>query len=149
MDPVVATKIHFTKGAEDIAKFVDKSALPGNITGEKDKKTLDESIQVAPVAPGTLAKPTSAAFNDYQEAIKEYSGETVEWTKQKTTEDGNTGARHELAKQYRLARIKAEKDLRGPTSYEAKGLVTITPENRVILNFGSEGWVPLDITEMV
>lgn len=151
LDPVVATKIQFTKDYNDILQHINQSALPGNITGEKDKKTLDEAVKIDPVAPGTLKTPETPAYQEYNEAIKEYEAETAEWTKQKTTEDGNnySGARHELAKQYRHARIKAERDIRGPTSYQAKGLISITPENRLILNFGSDGWVPLDITDMV
>lgn len=149
LDPVVATKIHFTKDLNDILQYVDTSALPGNITGEEGKMTLDEAVKIDPVAPGTLTLPTTAAYKEYKEAIKEYEAETAEWTKQKTTEDGSVVARHELAKQYRFARIRAENDIRGPTSYQAKGLIKVTPEYRVMLNFGSDGWVPLDITDMV
>lgn len=147
LDPVVATKIKFTKDYADINQYIDKSALPGNITGEKGKTTMDEAIKIDPVAPGTLATPTTQAYKEYKEAIKEYEGETADWAKQKTTEDAP--ARHELALQYRLARIRAENDIRGPTGYQAKGLIKVTDDHRVILNFGSDGWVPLDITDMV
>ncbi|KAI9473909.1 MAG: CRAL-TRIO domain-containing protein [Benjaminiella poitrasii] len=150
LDPVVATKIHFTKDVKELSNYVDMSALPGNITGEKDKKTLDEAVKIDPVAPGTLAKPTTAAYQNYQDMIKGYSFETLEWAKTKTN-DGDNGQddRRELARQYRIARLKAELDIRGPTSYQAKGLITVTEDYRVLLNYGSDGWVPLDITEMV
>ena len=151
LDPVVASKIHFTKNCEELTNYVSKDALPGNITGEVGKKTKDESVKIDPVAPGTLVKPTTPAYQDYQDMIKEYQFETTEWTKTKSTE-GNTediAARHELARQYRVARFKAETVIRGPTSYQAKGLVTISNENRVFLDYGSDNWVPLDITETV
>ncbi|KAI8369813.1 CRAL-TRIO domain-containing protein [Choanephora cucurbitarum] len=151
LDPVVASKIHFTKDCKELTNYVDMAALPGIISGEKGKKTLDESVQVAPVPPGTLSKPDTAAYRDYQAMVQKYEVETAEWTKAATTEESSKdySARHESARQYRVARFRAEMDIRGPTSYQAKGLVTITPEGRVILNFGSDGFTPLDITENV
>ncbi|KAG0794754.1 hypothetical protein G6F22_005273 [Rhizopus arrhizus] len=77
--------------------------------------------------------------------IKQYESETIEWSK---TQSDDTNIRHELAREYRLARIKTEKDIRGPTAYEAKGLVTINEQGRVFLDFGGE-WTALDITETV
>jgi hypothetical protein len=147
LDPVVASKIHFTKNLDELTNYVDVSALPGNISGEQGKKTLDEAVKTEPVAPGTLTPPTSDKFQEYQETIKEYSAETAEWAKTPSAE-GSDAIRRELAKQYRHSRLRAELDIRGPTSYQAKGLITIENE-RVFLNFGSDGWTPLDITDMV
>ncbi|KAL7315051.1 hypothetical protein PS15m_006554 [Mucor circinelloides] len=147
LDPVVATKIHFTKDYNELQNFVDSASLPGNITGDKDKKTLDEK-KIDPVPAGKLGTPTTAAYQEYQNMIKEYQIETLEWTKAKSVEGGEVAARHELARQYRMARFATELDIRGPTSYQAKGLVTIK-DGRVLLNYGSEGWTPLDITESV
>ncbi|CAO3632519.1 unnamed protein product [Mucor hiemalis] len=150
LDPVVASKIHFTKNLEELTNYVSKDALPGNITGETGKKTKDESVKIAPVAPGTLVKPSTPAYQDYQDMVKEFQFETSEWAKTKTAEGSNeTAARRELARQYRAARIKAELDMRGPTGYQAKGLITIDKDFRVLLDYGSDNWVPLDITESV
>ncbi|KAG2212335.1 hypothetical protein INT47_001695 [Mucor saturninus] len=150
LDPVVATKIHFTKDCDELTNYVSKDSLPGNITGEVGKKTKDEAVVVSPVAPGTLTKPTSAAFQAYQASITEYQANTLEWVKTKSAEGSNdTAYRRELARQYRIARINAEVDIRGPTSYQAKGLVTLDKENRLLLDYGSDNWVPLDITESV
>ncbi|RCI06809.1 hypothetical protein CU098_003407 [Rhizopus stolonifer] len=147
LDPVVASKIHFTKDINELTQYVDISALPANISGEKDKKTKDEAVNIGPVAPGTLEVPTTDAYNEYKTMIKRYEAETIEWSKIPST-DNDTNARHELAREYRIARIKTEKDIRGPTAYEAKGLVTINSEGRVILDFGGD-WTALDITETV
>lgn len=149
LDPVVASKIHFTKDVNELTNYVELAALPGFISGDTSKKTLDESCDIEPVKPGTLDTPSTPAYQEYHNMIKEFQMETTEWTKKTTTEKEDNGFRHELARQYRVARMHAELDIRGPTSYQAKGLVTISPENRVILNYGTEGWVPLDITEMV
>ncbi|KAI8063345.1 CRAL-TRIO domain-containing protein [Gilbertella persicaria] len=151
LDPVVASKIHFTKDCDELTNYVSLAALPGNISGDKEKKTLDESVKVGPVAPGSLAKPTTPAYQEYQAMIQKYETETAAWAKTTTSEEESKdySARHEVARQYRVARFKAELDIRGPTSYQAKGLVTINPEGRIILNYGSEGFIPLDITETV
>lgn len=150
LDPVVASKIHFTKDLNDLENYISKDALPGDITGEKDKKTKDQAVKVDPVAPGTLVKPSTPAYQDYQDMIKEYQIETTEWAKTKSEDAARDNtSRHELARQYRVSRFKAELDIRGPTSYQAKGLVTISKERRVFLDYGSDNWVPLDITEMV
>ncbi|KAG1072422.1 hypothetical protein G6F42_025914 [Rhizopus arrhizus] len=84
LDPVVATKIHFTKDYNELQNFVDSASLPGNITGDKDKKTLDEK-KIDPVPAGKLGTPTTAAYQEYQNMIKEYQIETLEWTKAKST----------------------------------------------------------------
>jgi hypothetical protein len=151
LDPVVASKIHFTKDCDELTNYVSKDALPGNITGEKGKKTKDESVKIEPVASGTLTKPSTPAYQDYQDMIKEYTFETTEWAKTKSTDSNpeDVAARRELARQYRVARLKAELDIRGPTGYQAKGLITISKDNRVLLDYGSDNWVPLDITESV
>ncbi|CAO3688608.1 unnamed protein product [Rhizopus stolonifer] len=147
LDPVVASKIHFTKDTNELTQYVDISALPANISGEKDKKTKDEAVNIGPVAPGTLDVPTTDAYNGYKAMIKQYEAETIEWSKIPSTDD-DTNTRRELARKYRIARTKTEKDIRGPTAYEAKGLVTINSEGRVILDFGGN-WTALDITETV
>lgn len=150
LDPVVATKIHFTKDCEELTIYVSKDSLPGNITGEVGKKTKDEAAVVEPVAPGTLTKPTSVSYQAYQTLVNEYQVGTLEWANTKSVEGSNdTAYRRELARQYRVARIKAEMDIRGPTSYQAKGLVTIDKDGRILLDYGSDNWVPLDITESV
>lgn len=150
LDPVVASKIHFTKDCKELTNFVPLNALPGNITGEVGKTTKDEAMKIDPVKPGNLTVPSTPAYQDYQDMIKEYQFETLDWAKSKTAEDSNeTDTRRELARQYRVARIKAEFDVRGPTSYQAKGLITVNAEGRVFLDYGSDNWVPLDITESV
>lgn len=149
LDPVVASKIHFTKDVNELTQYVDISALPGNISGEKDKKTKDEAIKVDPVSPGTLDKPSTPAYQEYLSMIETYEAETNQWTKIKSAEkDASCSARRELAREFRLARVNAERDIRGPSSYEAKGLATINEKGRLILDFGGD-WTPLDITESV
>jgi hypothetical protein len=148
LDPVVASKIHFTKNLEELTHFVERNVLPGNLTGEEGKLTIDQAVKIDPVAPGTLKTPESVAYQDYVDNIKDYTYQTTEWSRTKTTGENETADRRELARKFRHARIRAENDIRGPTNYEAKGFVSIKDE-RLILNFGSDGWEPLDISDMV
>lgn len=147
LDPVVATKIHFTKNLDELTQYADMESLPSFITGDESKKTKDEKIKVDPPKPGSLTKPTTAAVQAYEDMIKEYSNETAEWAN--TDKPAVDAGRLELAKKYRMARIKADNDLRGPTTWKAKGMFNITDEGRLLIDFGSEKWVPVDITERV
>lgn len=58
-------------------------------------------------------------------------------------------ARLKLGQQYRVTRIKAEKLLRGETSYHTKGLVSIDENDRLVLNYNTGSWVKKDITDWV
>ncbi|KAI7881590.1 CRAL/TRIO domain-containing protein [Lichtheimia hyalospora FSU 10163] len=146
LDPVVASKIHFTKNVDELTKYVPLSSLPSFISGDENKKTKDEKLKVDTPKAGSLVKPSSAEYQDYQDIIKEYSHETAEWAK--TDRAAEDQERLELAKRYRAARIKTDKDLRGPTTWQLKGLFVVK-EGRLFIDFGSENWVPKDITECV
>ncbi|KAF7723049.1 hypothetical protein EC973_002383 [Apophysomyces ossiformis] len=144
LDPVVASKINFADNLDQLTQFIDMGALPSCITGETDKMSKDE-IQMNPPQAGTLVNVTPA-IKAYEEAIDEYEQETTRWISASSPEEEG---RKSLARKYRNARIQAENDIRGSTSYHVKGLVQITDEGRLVVDYGSEGWVPKDITDTV
>ncbi|KAI7878916.1 CRAL/TRIO domain-containing protein [Lichtheimia hyalospora FSU 10163] len=149
LDPVVASKIHFTKNVKELTDYVPATSLPSFISGDENKKTKDEKLKVGAPKAGSLEKPKTAAVQDYEDAIKEYTYETKQWTKTDKPADGkDEGGRLTLAKQYRLARIKADGDIRGESTWQLKGMFTIT-DGRLVIDFGSDSWVPTDITERV
>ncbi|RCI04001.1 hypothetical protein CU098_011462 [Rhizopus stolonifer] len=84
---LVARKIHFTKDTNELAQYVGLSALPANISGEKDKKTKDEAVNIDPIAPGTLDVPATDAYNRYKAMVKQYEAETIGWSKIPSTDD--------------------------------------------------------------
>ncbi|KAG1450875.1 hypothetical protein G6F56_008229 [Rhizopus delemar] len=84
---IVARKIHFTKDTNELAQYVGLSALPANISGEKDKKTKDEAVNIDPIAPGTLDVPATDAYNRYKAMVKQYEAETIGWSKIPSTDD--------------------------------------------------------------
>ena len=150
LDPVVASKITFTKNLDELTKCIDMSALPSFISKDESKKTKDERTKVGEPDAGTLERPNTAAVQDYNDIIKEYVYETKEWAKTERAADekGDTG-RLALAKRFRQSRIKADDDLRGDSTWKLKGMFSVNEKGRLIIDFGSDGWEPLDITESV
>jgi hypothetical protein len=144
LDPVVSSKIVFTKSVPDLQKYIDPECLPIIITGDQTKPSKDERTVCPPLKAGHIAN--DAELEDYWEAIKNYEIITHQWI-----QDGDEDAleRLQLGQKYRIARIKAEKVLRGETVYHGKGLVNIDDKNRLILDYGTTSWTPQDITEWV
>ncbi|KAI7868077.1 CRAL-TRIO domain-containing protein [Spinellus fusiger] len=150
LDPVVASKIQFTKNIEELTEFIDIGSLPVIISGNPDRKTKDEATEAEPPIAGTLEPIQTPETVAYTEAILQYENVTKTWTETKSEEEATADAlqRLEHGRTYRVARIKAEKDLRAPTLYHAKGLVKLTENGRLLIDFG-ENWVEQDITERV
>ncbi|KAI9014387.1 CRAL-TRIO domain-containing protein [Phycomyces nitens] len=150
LDPVVASKIHFTKSLKELSEYIPIPNLPATVTGDKNDPSKDELDTQVISKPGSLAPPNSPAFHNYQNTIRVYEQKTLEWAKEPVAEDqADYSSRRELARQYRMDRIKAESSIRGRTCYHEKGLVRITPDNRLILDFGTAEAPPCDITERV
>ncbi|KAI8139457.1 CRAL-TRIO domain-containing protein [Fennellomyces sp. T-0311] len=150
LDPVVASKIHFTKNLDELTKRIDITSLPSFISGDESKKTKDERMKVDAPPAGKLERPNTAAVQDYNDMIKEYVYETKEWAKtDKPADEKGDAGRLALAKRFRHARIKADSDLRGPSTWGAKGMFSINADNRLIIDFGSDAWEPIDITDRV
>ncbi|KAI9315538.1 CRAL-TRIO domain-containing protein [Dichotomocladium elegans] len=149
LDPVVATKIHFTKNLEELSQYVPESSLPSIISGDESKMTKDEKLKVDAPKAGSMVPPQTAAVQNYTHMIREYISESKEWVKtDKPADDASEGGRLALARRYRIARINADSDLRGVSTWQLKGLFTIK-DGRLIIDFGSDSWVPVDITDRV
>ncbi|CAO3630699.1 unnamed protein product [Cunninghamella blakesleeana] len=143
LDPVVASKIHFTKNIDELATYVNKDVLPDFLTG----KTEIKKNTVRPPAPpaGSLEKKKTPEYQDYEDVIREYVHETQTWVKSDITAADEK--RKEQARKYRHAVIKAASVIRARTSYHDAGLADIE-EGRLLLKFA--GKVPTqDITDSV
>lgn len=151
LDPVVASKIHFTKNLQDLEKHIDLGSVPVIISGNPDRKTKDEATKADPPPAGTLETPTSPEYKAYLEEIQAYEKDTASWAATKTEANDEKDALNRLHRglKYRLARIKAEKDLRARTIYHEKGLIKLTEEGRLYIDFGGENWVEQEITDRV
>ncbi|KAG1446541.1 hypothetical protein G6F56_009535 [Rhizopus delemar] len=146
LSPEIASKIRFTKNTHELKKYVNPCALPKRNSRNSTISKID-IMQVQLVPAGNLKEPTTVEYEEYMEMIEQYQAETLEWTLIKSENDDST-VRRMLAKEYRVARIKAEKDIRGPTESEKRGLYAINRQGNIVIDFGGD-WIPLDVTNMV
>lgn len=152
LDPVVAAKIKFSKNLDELQEYIDIGSVPVIISGNPDRKTKDEATIADDPLPGTLEVPTSEEYLAYEQEKKDYTKVTEEWAKSEIVagqEKEDALARLERGRQYRLARIRAEKDLRANTNYHQKGLLKLTPDAHLYVDFGGDNWVEQDITDRV
>ncbi|CAO3670867.1 unnamed protein product [Rhizopus stolonifer] len=146
LSPEIASKIRFTKNTHELKKYVNPCALPKRNSRNSTISKID-IMQVQLVPAGNLKELTTVEYEEYMEMIEQYQAETLEWTLIKS-ENGDSAVRRMLAKEYRVARIKAEKDIRGPTESEKRGLYAINRQGNIIIDFGGD-WIPLNVTNMV
>ncbi|KAF3987497.1 hypothetical protein FT663_03900 [Candidozyma haemuli var. vulneris] len=87
LDPVVASKVHFTNSAEDLEKFVDRKFIPDFVGG--DDKYVPE--YVPPTDENSSKKPEDDKFEELSEQRKVLSKvfieTTISWIKAATKEE--------------------------------------------------------------
>ncbi|KAI8881356.1 CRAL/TRIO domain-containing protein [Backusella circina FSU 941] len=145
LDPVVVSKIIFTKSVGQLEQYIDAEGLPMIISGDTSRPCKDERTKCAPLKAGSVQIPKTPNVDVYWTTINQYQKQTLEWAE---SDKESTLNRLESAQAYRMARIRAESSLRGETSYHGKGLVQLT-DDRLILDYGTESWKPTDVTEWV
>ncbi|CAO3588310.1 unnamed protein product [Absidia cylindrospora] len=149
LDPVVASKIRFTKTLQELSQHVDMAILPPFLTGKETIKVdngVEASLQRTPPPEGTLKRPMTPEVLDYNTMVEEYQYQTSLWAAQPSSKASDP-ERKQLALMYRHATINAELYLRGRTSYHELGLAGVE-KGRLLLKY--LGKVPtLDITDSV
>ncbi|KAF3985943.1 hypothetical protein FT663_04141 [Candidozyma haemuli var. vulneris] len=87
LDPVVASKVHFTKNADDLAKFADKKFIPKDLGGNDDYKP--EYIKPTKENAGTLPKDEKfeQLWKDRQELTYTFIETTLAWIKAKSAKE--------------------------------------------------------------
>ncbi|KAI9487596.1 MAG: CRAL-TRIO domain-containing protein [Benjaminiella poitrasii] len=151
LDPVVASKIIFTKNVNELENYIDGGCLPIIITGDPNRPAVDDiSTDRIPQA-GQLSPPLSdPRVKAYWEAIADYERKTETWSKvREFGGDQDALDRLKLAQSYRVTRVKAERIMRGETIYHAKGLIYVNDNDRLIINYNTHTWGKEDITEWV
>lgn len=151
LDPVVASKIVFVKSKEELEKYIDQDSLPIIITGDKSKPAMDDlPLQEKPKVGHSVPPADEPRIKMYWNTVNEYEQTTKQWADNPSlcgTEDALN--RLKLGQMYRLARVKAEKVMRGETSYHIKGLIRIDENDRLFVNYNTRTWKEKDITEWV
>lgn len=143
LDPVVASKIQFTKGVKELVQYIEPHIIPAFLTEKRAFKPIQ--VLHTPPPPGTLERPTAPEYRDYETMVAEYMRYTRVWVR--TNAHANDSERKQQALQYRHAAINAEKYLRGRTTYHTMGLADVE-KGRLMLKYAGKV-TPMDITDCV
>lgn len=151
MDPVVASKIVFTKNVQELERYVDEDSLPVIITGDPTRPAMDDhDTPRTPNAGNRMIPADTPDIKLYWDIVAEYESKTQKWVKLKEFGgDQDALDRLQLGQHYRVARVKAEKVIRGETSYHVKGLIHTNEMNRLIIKYNTKTWDEKDITDWV
>jgi hypothetical protein len=150
LDPVVASKIVFTKNLQELEQYIDEDSLPIIITGDANKPAIDDlETERQPKAGNGSIDTNEPEVKQYLDTIKDYETKTKEWANSSNDSDQDALDRLKLSLHYRVTRVKAEKILRGETKYHVKGLININEDDRLIINYNTKTWEAKDITDWV
>jgi len=119
LDPVVAAKVHFTNGVEDLSGFIPKSNIIKELGGE-------EKLDYTYVEPRPNENDTmndEAARRELREArnqdVKEYEQKTFEWIHGQNTK----AQRDHLAQQLKNNYWKLDPYVRARSVYDRTGVI--------------------------
>ncbi|KAF8536047.1 CRAL-TRIO domain-containing protein [Trichophaea hybrida] len=126
LDPVVASKIHFTKTTEELEQFIPRSHIIKEIGGDEDW----EYTYVEPIEGEDEALKDTARLASLQSArdavVEEYEQLTREWIAAAAGSEESNGKknkRNELAKKLATGYWEMDKHLRGRTVYDRTGVL--------------------------
>lgn len=139
LDPVVASKIHFTKTDEDLLEYIDKENLPEILSGTAHQSGKYVAPPVTDVVEAAKEFPEFAAVKD------KYEVATREWA---ASPGAEMDSRQKLALEYRLERLKVESDVRANTHYHRVGMIKVE-DGRLLVDYQNSGSVQEDFTERI
>lgn len=121
LDPVVASKVHFTKSAADLAQFIDIKNVPKELGGQEEwtynyiEPAQGENQRMHDTASRTR-------FEQERETIvREYEAVTVKWVK--TGDEGLRGHRLQLADKLRQNYWQLDPYVRARSLYDRWGVI--------------------------
>ena len=123
LDPVVASKIHFTKNVEELAGFVERSHIIKELGGDDPW-----SYQyIEPIAGEDELLSDSVTrqrlLNERATVVKEYENMTQQWIHNPNSPDALQQKRSELTKQLRAGYWELDPYLRARTLYDRTGVI--------------------------
>ena len=126
MDPVVASKINFTRSASDMARFIDKKNLQKSYGGEDGWEY--EYVEAVPGENSQLEKVDEAAklLEERIETAIELVGLTVDWASasaQSDAEKGTVPKRDEAIQKFQENYWKLDPYIRAKTYLHRVGVV--------------------------
>ncbi|KIX00589.1 uncharacterized protein Z518_09654 [Rhinocladiella mackenziei CBS 650.93] len=131
LDPVVAGKVHFTSGVEDLEKFIPKAQIIKELDGDEDW----EYHYVEPVPGENDAMkeetPRKALEAERDAEVRKYQTKTHEWISKGTGPEAGQikKERHDLARRLNENYWKLDKRIRARTYYDRTGM--ISPDGKI------------------
>jgi len=121
LDPVVASKVRFTKNAQDLSQFIDAKHIPKDLGGEEDW-----TYKYVEAVSGENDRMTDTATRQKLEAeragiVKEYEAATIQWSKTGDTSLQNT--RLQLAEKLRKNYWQLDPYVRARSLYDRWGVI--------------------------
>lgn len=119
LDPVVAAKVHFTNGMEDLSEFVPKSQIIKELGGDESW----EYKYIEPSADENASMSDTAAKDRLQQErhaeVAEYESRTFDWIHGK----GTRAQRDRIAQQLRENYWKLDPIIRARSLYDRTGMI--------------------------
>ena len=123
LDPVVASKIHFTKTTEDMEAFIPKENIPKELGGSEDwtytyvEPIPDENAPIEDEARRNMLLSTRG------EQIHKYEAATRAWIASSETGESAVAERRAIARELATGYWELDKYLRARTVYDRTGVL--------------------------
>lgn len=145
LDPVVASKIHFTKTQEDLEQFIPKEHIIKELGGPEDWEYVYQEPAPGEDAALEDKETLSKLETERAEIIKKYEALTRAWINElPEASTGETSSapevlsnlkikeeRFEIAKELRDGYWRMDKHIRGRTIYDRTGVIAVGASGKV------------------
>jgi hypothetical protein len=125
LDPVVASKVHFTSHVEDLEKFIPRSQIIKELEGDEDWEY--KYVEPVPGENDTMKEeaPRKALQAERDADVREYQNKTFQWIAKGTGEDADKlkEERHTLARNLNSNYWKLDAYVRARTYYDRTGMI--------------------------
>lgn len=123
LDPVVASKVHFTKDASDLAEHIDKDKIPKELGGDEDFEY--EYIEPVDGENAMLLDKAGRAEVQKERAgiVDEYERETLAWINGQGDEAAHKARRSELAAELSKNYWRLDPYIRAKTLFDRNGVI--------------------------
>jgi hypothetical protein len=125
LDPVVASKVHFTNNVEEMEEFVPRSHILKDLGG--DENWSYHYVEPAPNENETMkdTETRDKLLAERQNIVKEYEKATVEWIDHSTPSEAleTKATRHKLADVLKEDYWKLDPYIRARSLYDRIGMI--------------------------
>ena len=126
LDPVVASKVHFTSNVEDLEKYIPRSQIVTELEGSE--KWEYKYVEPVPGENDTMKEeaPRKGLEAEREADVREYQRKTFEWISKgqtNTLAQEITAERNDLARKLNDNYWKLDKYVRARTYYDRTGMI--------------------------